>query len=255
MTSPKRQSGQAANPQNKPKKVPSPPEKSEKETDPPQADYPAQPQFPIVGLGASAGGLQALEDFFSAMPEDSGMAFVVVSHLAPDHATILPELIGRKTGMKVLQVEDGIQVAPNHFFVIPPNKEMAIINSTLQLLEISKPRGINLPIDTFLRSLAQDQGNGAIGIILSGTGTDGTLGVRAIKGEAGMVMVQNCDSANYDGMPRSAIATGLVDFVLSPAEMPERLLNYVRHHYKTRETEALDGEKDVRNYLRKIFIQ
>ncbi|MFN2366705.1 MAG: chemotaxis protein CheB, partial [Desulfurivibrionaceae bacterium] len=211
-------------------------------------------EFPIVGIGASAGGLEALEEFFGAVPADCGIAFVVVTHLAPDHTSILPELIGRKTGMEVMQVKDGIEIAANRVYVIPPNKEMAIINTTLQLLELSKPRGINLPVDTFLRSLAKDLGNKAIGIILSGTGTDGTLGVRAIKGEAGMVMAQDSDSAKYDGMPQSAISTGLVDFVLAPAEMPEQLLSYVRHHYKTKGAGAPDGEKNIENYLPKIFI-
>lgn len=161
-------------------------------------------RFPVVGLGASAGGLEALEEFFQAMPVDSGLAFVIVSHLDPDHVSLLPELLGRKTKMKVLQATDGIKVEVNHVYVIPPNREMAILNGTLQLLEITHPRGSRLLIDVFLRSLAQDQGNEAIGIILSGTGTDGTLGVRAIKGEAGMVMAQDVKSAKYDGMPRNA---------------------------------------------------
>ncbi|MFO7606239.1 MAG: chemotaxis protein CheB, partial [Desulfurivibrionaceae bacterium] len=232
----------------------SPPGKTGETAESTRAEDPNDIEFPIVGIGASAGGLQALEDFFGAVPEDCGMAFVVVTHLAPDHASILPELIGRKTGLKVMQVTDRVRIAANRVYVIPPNKEMAIINGTLQLLELSKPRGINLPVDTFLRSLAQDRGSRAIGIILSGTGTDGTLGVRDIKGEAGMVMAQDSDSAKYDGMPQSAISTGLVDFVLPPAGMPEKLLGYVRHHDKTKGIGAPDGEKNIENYLPKIFI-
>ncbi len=211
-------------------------------------------QVQVVGIGASAGGLEALEVFFSAAPADSGMAFVVVTHLDPDHTSLLPELIGRKTVMPVQQVEDGIKVAANQVFVIPPNKEMALLNGHLQLLDMTRPRGVNLPIDTFLRSLAQDQSHRAIGVILSGTGTDGSLGIRAIKGEAGMIMVQDLDSAKYDGMPRSAIATGLVDYVLPPAQMPSQLLNYVQHQDRTRRTESLVGEEDLQKCLQKIFV-
>jgi two-component system CheB/CheR fusion protein len=210
-------------------------------------------QLTIVGIGASAGGLQAFEEFFSALPVECGLAFVLVAHLAPDHVSLLPELIGKKSPMPVVQATDGVRVAPNHVYVIPPNKEMTIFNGTLQLLELSKPRGSNLPIDIFLRSLAQDQATRAIGIILSGTGTDGTLGIRAIKGEAGMVMAQDPESAKYDGMPKSAIASGLVDFVLSPGQMPEQLLNYVRHQHGKIGKTLLAGEQNIENELGKVF--
>jgi two-component system CheB/CheR fusion protein len=209
--------------------------------------------MPIVGLGASAGGLEAFAEFFSAMPAPNGLAFIVVAHLAPDHASLLPQLIGKKTEMPVIQAQDGMPVKPDHVYVIPPNKEMTIFNAILHLLELSKPRGKNLPIDTFLRSLALDQGPNAIGIILSGTGTDGALGLRAIKGENGMLMAQAPDSAKYDGMPRSAIATGLVDFVLPPARMPEQLLNYVNHQQRKRDLKFLAGTPDIENEFRKIF--
>jgi two-component system, chemotaxis family, CheB/CheR fusion protein len=169
-----------------------------------------QDLFPIVGIGASAGGLAAFEAFFSGMPADAdpGMAFVLVQHLAPDHKSILTDLIRRYTRMQVFEVEDGMEVQPNCAYIIPPNRDMAFLNGTLQLLEPSAPRGQRLPIDFFFRSLAQDQRERAIGVVLSGTGSDGTLGVRAIKGEGGMVMAQNPESTEYDGMPRSAIATG-----------------------------------------------
>lgn len=169
--------------------------------------------FPIVGIGASAGGLAAFEAFFSGMPADTepGMAFVLVQHLAPDHKSILTELVRRYTRMQVLEVEDGMKVEPNCAYIIPPGHDMALFNGTLQLLEPSAPRGHRLPIDFFFRSLAQDQKERAICVVLSGTGSDGTLGVRAIKGEGGMVMVQSPESTEYDGMPRNAIATGLVD--------------------------------------------
>ncbi len=185
--------------------------------------------FPIVGIGASAGGLAAFEAFFAGMPAatDPEMAFVLVQHLAPDHKSILTDLIRRYTRMQVSEVEDGMVVRPNCAYIIPPNRDMAFLNGALQLLEPLAPRGQRLPIDFFFRSLAQDQREHAIGIILSGTGSDGTLGVRAIKGEGGMVMVQNPASTEYDGMPRSALATGLVDYELPPAEMPAQLIAYV----------------------------
>ena len=185
--------------------------------------------FPIVGIGASAGGLAAFEAFFSGMPADidPGMAFVLVQHLAPDHKSILTDLIRRYTRMQVFEVEDGMRVQPNCTYIIPPGRDMAFLNGNLQLLAPSAPRGQRLPIDFFFRSLAQDQRERAICIVLSGTGSDGTLGVRAIKGEGGMVMAQNPESTEYDGMPSSAIATGLVDYELPPAEMPAQLIAYV----------------------------
>lgn len=189
--------------------------------------------FPIVGIGASAGGLAAFKEFFSAMPTDSapGMSFVIVQHLAPDHKSILTDLVQRCTRMRVFEVESGITVEPNCTYIIPPNCDMALLHGKLQLLEPTAPRGRRLPIDFFLKSLAQDQHERAIGIVLSGTGSDGTLGVRAIKGEGGLVMVQLPATAEYDGMPHSALATGLVDFVLPPAQMPAQLIAYARHAF------------------------
>ena len=199
------------------------------------ADSSVRPEasFPIVGIGASAGGLAAIEAFFAAMPADmeSGMAFVVVQHLDPDHKSILIDLVKRYTRMQVFKVEDGMEVQPNCVYIIPPNRDMAFLNGKLHLLEPSAPRGLRLPIDFFFRSLAQDQHERAICIVLSGTGTDGTLGLKAIKGEGGMAMVQAPESAAYDGMPRSAIATGLVDYVLPPDKMPEQLIAYVQHAF------------------------
>jgi two-component system CheB/CheR fusion protein len=189
--------------------------------------------FPIVGIGASAGGLAAFEAFFSGMPADAdpGMAFVLVQHLAPDHKSILTDLVRRYTRMQVYEVEDGMAVQPNCTYIIPPNRDMAFLNRTLQLLEQTSPRGMRLPIDFFFRSLAQDQRERAICIVLSGTGSDGTQGVRAIKGEGGMVMAQNPESAEYDGMPRSAIATGLTDYVLPAPEMPAQLIAYAAYTF------------------------
>ena len=187
--------------------------------------------FPIVGIGASAGGLAAFEAFFSGMPADAdpGMAFVLVQHLAPDHESILSALVQRYTRMKVFEVQDGMPVRVNCAYIIPPNRDMAFLNGALHLLDPGAPRGHRLPVDFLFRSLAQDQHERAIGIVLSGTGSDGTLGVRAIKGEGGMAMAQNPSSTEFDGMPRSALATGLVDFELPPAEMAAQLITYTAH--------------------------
>ena len=181
--------------------------------------------FPIVGIGASAGGLAAFEAFFCALPSqtESGMAFVLVQHLAPDHKSILSDLVKRYTRMEVFEVEDGMKVRRNSAYIIPPNRDMAFLNGTLHLSTPDAPRGQRLPIDFFFRSLAEDQHERAICIILSGTGSDGTLGVRAVKGVRGHGdgTKPGIDRVRRT-MPRSAIATGLVDYVLPPAEMPAR---------------------------------
>jgi two-component system CheB/CheR fusion protein len=185
---------------------------------------------------------------------DPGMAFVLVQHLAPDHKSILSELVKRYTRMEVFQVADGIAVKPNCAYIIPPNRDMALLNGTLQLLEPSAPRGHRLPIDFFFRSLAQDQRERAIGIVLSGTGSDGTQGVRAIKGEGGMAMAQNPKSTEYDGMPSSAIATGLVDYVLPAAEMPAQLIAYVAHAFGKASLPASSPAPKSEDALKKIFL-
>ncbi len=185
--------------------------------------------FPIVGIGASAGGLAAFEALLTAMPPitDRGIALVLVQHLAPDHRSILSELIKRYTKMQVYEVEDGMEVKPSCAYIIPPNRDMALLRGKLQLFEPTAPRGIRLPIDFFFRSLAADQRDRAVCIVLSGTGSDGTLGLRAVKGEGGMAMVQTPESTEFDSMPRNAISTGLVDYILPPSEMPDQLIAYV----------------------------
>ena len=209
--------------------------------------------FPIVALGASAGGLEAFEAFFKAMRHDSGMAFVLIAHLDPTHVSLLPELLQKRSRMKVHQAQDGMQVQPDHVYVIPPNKNLEILHGTLQLMQLPRPRGANHPIDTFFRSLASDQGTNAVCIVLSGTGSDGTLGLKAVKGEVGMVMVQDEDSAKYDGMPRNAIATGLADYVLPPEKMPDQLINYTNHLLHN--TPIIHPLQDKgSNALEKIFI-
>jgi two-component system, chemotaxis family, CheB/CheR fusion protein len=181
--------------------------------------------FPLVGIGASAGGLEAFEKFFPQLPTNIGMAFILVPHLDPGHASMMTDLLRRATKLEVKEAEDGEKVLPNHIYVIPPNKEMAIKQRTLNLGPLQRTQGVRMPIDAFLRSLAEDAGEMAIGIILSGTGTDGTLGIRAIRGAGGTVMAQTPSSAKYPGMPQSAVQTGLVDFVLPPDKMPSQLMS------------------------------
>ena len=222
----------------------------------PSLRHPSSP-FPIVGIGASAGGLGAFEAFFSGMPAEvePGMAFVLVQHLAPDHKSILTELIQRYTRMQVFEVVDGVVVQPNCAYIIPPGHDMAFLNGTLQLMEPAAPRGQRLPIDFFFRSLAQDQHEQAIGIVLSGTGSDGTLGVRAIKGEGGMIMAQSPESTEFDGMPRNALATGLVDYELPPGEMAAQLMAYAAHaHGHPASRAALPQTPKLENALKKVFI-
>jgi two-component system, chemotaxis family, CheB/CheR fusion protein len=214
------------------------------------------PSFPVVGIGASAGGLKAFEAFFSGMPadKDPGMAFVLVQHLAPDHTSILSDLIRHFTRMQVFEVEDGMPVRINCVYIIPPKHDMAFLNGSLQLLAPTEPRGQRLSIDFFFHSLAQDQHQRAIGIVLSGTGSDGTFGVRAIKGEGGMVMVQNIGSAEFDGMPRSALATGLADYELPPAEMPAQLMAYAAQAFGTLPSAGASSPQASEGSMKRIFV-
>ena len=216
----------------------------------------ASKAFPIVGIGASAGGLAAFEAFFSGMPadRDPGMAFVLVQHLAPDHKSMLSDLIRRYTRMQVFEVDDGMVVQPNCVYIIAPNHDMAFLHGALHLLEPLAPRGQRLPIDYFFQSLADDQRELAIGIVLSGTGSDGTLGVRAIKNAGGMVMVQNTASSEFDGMPRSAMATGLVDYQLLPADMPAQLMAYATHAFGKLPRVGVPATPKVESALKKIFV-
>ncbi|MDP1572575.1 MAG: chemotaxis protein CheB [Vicinamibacterales bacterium] len=217
-------------------------------------DAPDAPGVPIVGIGASAGGLAAFERFFSAMPADTGMAFVLVQHLAPDHKSLLSDLVRRYTSMTVFEVEDGMRVQPHCAYIIPPNRDMAVMNGVLHLLEPSAPRGLRLPIDFFFRSLAQDRHERAICVVLSGTGSDGTLGARAIKGAGGLVVAQAPDSCEYDGMPRSAIATGLVDLVLPPADMPAQILAFAARQLDWPSRAETPATPDAGAALKKILL-
>lgn len=208
--------------------------------------------FPIVGIGASAGGLEALEQFFSGTPKDSGMAFVVIQHLDPTHVGIMPELLQRITDMKVNQVQDHMEVKPNQIYVIPPNKSMSVLNGYLHLFEPAETRGLRLPIDIFFRSLADDKQENSIGVILSGMGSDGTLGLKAIKEKNGIVLVQDPLSAKFNGMPNSAIAAVTVDILAVANEIPVKLISLLRYTPGSSEKPALD-EKSKTN-LEKIVI-
>ncbi|MFO7525898.1 MAG: chemotaxis protein CheB, partial [Ignavibacteriaceae bacterium] len=210
--------------------------------------------FYVVGMGASAGGLDALERFFKNMPEQSGMAFIVVSHLDPNHVSIMPELIQKATKMKIYQAEDGMKVLPNNVYVAPSNRDLAILHNTIQLIEPPEVHGFRLPIDFFFKSLSEDLGEKAICIILSGMASDGTAGLRAVKSELGMVMAQEPESAKFDGMPSSAIKTGLVDYILPPEEMPDHLINFTKQKVKgvLLDTALTDGK--IPDAFQKIFI-
>ena len=180
--------------------------------------------FPIVGVGASAGGLEAIEAFFRSMPVDSGMAFVVVQHLSPDFKSHMEELLRRQTTMPVKRVEHGVAVEPNRVYLIPPGKEMIVSERRLLLTDQGPARALTHPIDQFFRSLAADAGPSGVAIILSGTGSDGSRGLRDVHESGGLVIAQTVDSAKFDGMPKSAIDTGAVDLVAAPDAMPQALL-------------------------------
>jgi two-component system, chemotaxis family, CheB/CheR fusion protein len=185
--------------------------------------------FSVVGIGASAGGLEALRQLLQALPPDTGLAFVIVQHLAPAHPSALAEILSRATTMPVLEVHDERRVRPNHVFVIPPGRTMTIAHGALHLLA-RETHGPPRPIDQFFQSLAEEQAHQAIGVVLSGTATDGTLGLEAIKAEGGITFAQN-ETAQHASMPRSAIAAGCVDFVLPPHEIAQEIARIARHPY------------------------
>jgi two-component system CheB/CheR fusion protein len=185
--------------------------------------------FPIVAIGASAGGLEALEQFLGHVPPACGMAFVVIQHLDPDRKDMLSELLQRVTTMPVMPARNRLKVKPEHVYVIPPNTDISILHGSLYLLDPVAPRGLRLPIDFFLHALAEDRRELAVGVILSGMGSDGTLGLRSIKEVGGLVLVQEPASARFDSMPKSAIAAGLADIVARPEELPQRIIETLQH--------------------------
>src|SRR6266508_2389145 len=182
----------------------------------------------VVGIGASAGGLEALERFFDHVPKDTGMAFVIIQHLSPDFKSLMDELLARHTQLPIDLVEDGMRVEPDHLYLIPSRKEMIISGGRLLLSERDRQQELTLPIDVFFRSLAQDCGPRAVAIVLSGGGSDGSRGIRDVHEAGGLVIVQDVDSAQFNGMPRTAREAGVAAFVLPPEEMPRVLVEHVR---------------------------
>ncbi|MBD3411051.1 MAG: PAS domain S-box protein [Ignavibacteriales bacterium] len=194
----------------------------------PNASESANDEIVVVGVGASAGGYEAIEKFFAPMPEDAGVAFVVVQHLSPDYKSLMVELLAKRTKLKPVRIEDGMTVQPNHIYLVPPKKDVTLEGDELRVREATYRGGVHLPIDAFFRSLAKARKERAIAVVLSGAGADGTLGVRDVKGYGGLTMAQDPLDAKFDSMPRSAVATGLVDFVLAPEVMPKRLFAYLK---------------------------
>ncbi|MCE5243753.1 MAG: chemotaxis protein CheB [Syntrophobacteraceae bacterium] len=211
-------------------------------------------QFPIVAIGASAGGLEAIEAFLSHMPSDSGMAFVVIQHLGAHSKSMLGEILKKHTSMAIREVADGLPIEVNHVYFNPPDQEVAMWDGVFLLRDIVRTGSIRLPIDYFLRSLAADRHERAICIILSGTGSDGTLGLTAIKEQGGLAIVQDDTQARYDGMPRSAIDTGLVDYVLPVEAMPGELLSYVQQPYLKGTREEGKEEKKLVSHVERILL-
>jgi two-component system CheB/CheR fusion protein len=209
-------------------------------------------QFPIVGIGASAGGLEALEQFFQNMPDNTGLAFVVIQHLAPDHKGIMPELLQRITPMKVQQASDKLLVKPDCVYVIPPNKSLSILNGILQLSDPVESHGLRLPIDIFFRSLAEDKQEKSIGVILSGMGSDGSLGLQAIEEKKGTVLVQDPGTAKFDGMPCSAINSVIADIVAPADKLPGKLLSFLRLNPQAKPDSEIDSK--IKSNIDKIII-
>lgn len=230
-----------------------PDERAEPSREPAKPDTPL---FPVVGVGASAGGLEAFTQLLSHLPTDIRMGFVLVQHLAPQHPSMLTELLSRATKLPVTEVKEGMMVEAGHVYVIPPNTNIAILNSTLRLMSRAPSTAPRLPIDYFLTSLASDRQSKAIGVILSGSASDGTLGMKAIKAEGGITFAQDDGSAKFDSMPRSAIAAGYVDFVLPPDEIARELARIARHPYFTPGTplEAESEPKPGPDDLHRVFI-
>lgn len=211
--------------------------------------------FPIVGIGASAGGLEALTNLLKALAPNIGMAFIFVPHLDPSRESAYSQILARTTSMPVLQIKEGMKVQPNHVYVIPPNCDLTIVDAALHISDRTELRSVNMTVDIFFRSLAADQGSNAIGIVLSGTASDGTSGLTAIKGEGGITFAQDTHSAKYDGMPASAIAAGCVDFVLPPEAIAQELARIRQHPYVSgsyaEQIEAEDKGVDV--YMAQVF--
>jgi two-component system CheB/CheR fusion protein len=212
--------------------------------------------FLVVGVGASAGGLEAFSELLKHLPADTGMAFVFVQHLDPTHGSQLSEILPRSTRMSVHEATDGMPLEPDHLYVIPPDRDLAVLHGVLHLMSRPQAPARHMPVDYLLRSLAEDQGRRAIGVILSGTGSDGASGVKAIKAEGGITIAQDEESARYSGMPHAAAATGQVDLVLRPAEIADEPVRIARHPQIVRPARK-DREEpppDTLEAMQKVFI-
>ncbi len=210
--------------------------------------------FHIIGIGSSAGGLKALEEFFDHCPSDTDCAFVIVQHLSLDHKSLMPELLSRHTKMIVAEAKQGDEVKPNHVYLIPGNRNITIRNGCLKLTKRPPSNQINFSVDIFFKSLAIEKKEKAICVILSGTGSDGTKGAKFVKEEGGTLFVQGLDSAKFDGMPKSVISQGLADFVLAPGEMPAELIEFIeRDSLNLGEVEGnIEGVESLERILKMI---
>jgi len=194
--------------------------------------------FLTVGIGASAGGIKPLKEFFAAMPADNGMAFVVILHLSPEHESQLPAVLQTNTSMTVIQVQETVKIEPNHVYVIPPTKHLAMMDGEIRLIEPETIRGKRVPIDLFFRTLADAHSKNGVCVVLSGTGADGAAGLKRVKEAGGFCIVQDPAEAEYDGMPRSAIATNLADLILPVGEIPAKILAFKQSAEKTKLPES-----------------
>src|SRR3972149_2133172 len=209
--------------------------------------------FPVVGLGASAGGLDAFRKFFEALPANCGMAFVLIQHLDPKHQSTMVDLLTGHTTMKVLQATDGMELERDHVYLIPPGVYLAVEDGTLRLSKPLERHGARMPFDFFLRSLAEECGERAICAILSGTGTDGSLGLKAVKENGGLVIVQDPEEAAFDGMPRRAIKTGRADLVLTAGKIPQAPVRYGRQKYVKDGSRGLRAPDDIQKAFADII--
>lgn len=230
-----------------------PDEEPERQIEPVDAEQPPRLEFPVVGIGASAGGLEAISEFLDAMRPDNGMAFVLIQHLPPDHQSMMAEILSKRTGMAVIQVEDGMEIRPDHLYVIRPGHTLTIKDGALHLGESLQKRGHGHPVDDFFKSLAEEQRERGISIVMSGMGSNGTAGCQAVKAVGGMCIAQDPESAEFPSMPRHLIDSGYADYILRPAEIPDVLLAYAGHPY-AREKEAADKAlKRDEAHLREIL--
>ena len=202
----------------------------------------ASSSFPVVAVGASAGGLEAYKEFFQALPADTGMAFVLIQHLDPSHHSLLAEILSKSTTMPVDEVKSGAKIKPNRVYVIPPGSMLAIADGAFALTPRGKQKAQHLSVNFFMRSLAEERKSSAIGVIFSGTGADGTLGLENIKAEGGITFAQDLATASYDGMPRSAIDSGCVDFVLAPKDIATELHRIQHHPYIQQDRQEPDEQ-------------